>query len=338
VGDQVKLHWTTPSQTTDKLAIKGAVTAEICREAVLRNAASKTICSPVQRLTVTPGDSDAVDKLPGDLLAEPARLLAYRVQLLNKVGRTAGPSPAVYAASGPVPPALQGFAGEVSRAGVVLRWAPAAARKEQATAGFVELERTVVDAAAPAEAKGLGASLAAMGAARQPRVERMRADAGAGAPETAKPDAGGIIDRTVELGHTYRYIAQRVRRVAVGGQTLDLRSVPSAPLEFAVRDVFPPDVPHGLVAVPSMAGEGATGAAIDLSWEPDVEPRLAGYRVYRREAGSDWRPVGPALVPQAAYHDANLTAGRAYSYRITAVSTAGNESAPSAEASETAGP
>ncbi|WP_433967396.1 hypothetical protein [Tunturiibacter gelidiferens] len=31
VGDTVTLHWTTPDKTTDRIAIKGTITAEICR-------------------------------------------------------------------------------------------------------------------------------------------------------------------------------------------------------------------------------------------------------------------------------------------------------------------
>ena len=61
-----------------------------------------------------------------------------------------------------------------------------------------------------------------------------------------------------------------------------------------MQDVFPPEAPVGLVAVP---GPGS----IDLSWEAGAEPgaesgtrpgrvQVAGYRVYRRdEAGGEWR-------------------------------------------------
>src|ERR1700734_1023122 len=34
VGDAVKLHWDTPAKTTDRIDIKGPVTAEICRVTV----------------------------------------------------------------------------------------------------------------------------------------------------------------------------------------------------------------------------------------------------------------------------------------------------------------
>jgi hypothetical protein len=273
------------------------------------------------RVQVDPGAFEAADVLPPELAAGPAKLLAYRVQLVNAAGRTAGPSAAAYAVAGPAPAPVQDFSGELTRDGVELRWRP------EAGGGTVELNRTLLDPAKPSgETKAAQGSMldALSGVGKEPAETRLRA---------GESDAGGTLDRTVALDHSYRYTVQRVVRVQAGGQTLEARSAPSAALTFAVRDVFPPSVPQGLVAVPAMAG--AT-PAIELGWDADVEPLVAGYRVYRREDGSDWKRTGPDLVTEAAYRDSAVTAGRRYSYRVTAVSTAGNESAPSGEASETA--
>jgi fibronectin type 3 domain-containing protein len=109
-----------------------------------------------------------------------------------------------------------------------------------------------------------------------------------------------------------------------------------------VRDVFPPETPEGLVAVPGFAGadNAARKPTIDLSWEPDTEPDLAGYRVYRRELDGTtpevWRTLGAELVTVPAYRDLSVGSGQRYAYQVTAVSGAGNESGPSAEAVETA--
>ena len=143
------------------------------------------------------------------------------------------------------------------------------------------------------------------------------------------------------MGHSYSYTAQRVDAVVLGGQALELRSVPSATLTFTLRDEFPPDVPAGLVAVPGLAGEGGPAKpAVDLSWEPDMEAGVAGYRVYRREVGEDgsgaWKLLDSELVTTSAYRDMTVVAGRRYAYRVTAVSTAGHESGPSGEAVEKA--
>ena len=50
--------------------------------------------------------------------------------------------------------------------------------------------------------------------------------------DAGNTDAGGTIDRTAQIGYTYRYTAQRVRRVSVVGNkptTLELRSGPVTP-------------------------------------------------------------------------------------------------------------
>jgi len=341
VGGEVRLHWTTPSQTTDKLPIKGPIRAEICRDLVVASLAkgganTKTPCSVAARVPVAAGASDAVDRLPATLTVGPARRLSYRVQLLNRAGRTAGPSAAVSVAAGDAPGPVEGFAGSVTKAGVVLRWrigAPGPGDTELATAepGRVELDRIALDpvaAASPERKSGLP------GAQKQATETRLRASAGRG-------DAGGAVDRTAEMGHSYSYTAQRVDAVVLGGQALELRSVPSATLTFTLRDEFPPDVPAGLVAVPGLAGEGGPAKpAVDLSWEPDMEAGVAGYRVYRREVGEDgsgaWKLLDSELVTTSAYRDMTVVAGRRYAYRVTAVSTAGHESGPSGEAVEKA--
>jgi hypothetical protein len=346
-GDAVTLRWTTPADTTDKLPIKGPIVAEICRETLAAPSASASAakaatapCSPVVgHASVVPGESELVDALPAALTSGPAQLLAYRVQLRNAAGHTAGAAAAVYAASGAAPEAIEGLQAKATKAGVVLEWRAEATVPE----GAVELDRVWVDA--PAERRQLTSSAASGNGAP-------KSDLGLGAPAkepaeshlrvTAAEDAGGTIDRGAQIGRSYRYMAQRVRTLNVGGKTLEVRSVPSASVTVAVRDVFPPETPVGLVAVPGFAGadDAARKPAIDLSWEPDGEPDLAGYRVYRRELDGTtpevWRTLGAVLMTVPAYRDLSVGSGQRYAYRVTAVSGAGNESGPSAEVVETA--
>jgi hypothetical protein len=322
VGDQVVLHWTTPSRTTDKLLIKGSVSAEICRQVGVSTPAGKAArCSVVGRVDVTPGASEAEDTLPEALRSGPVSVLEYRVQLLNSMGRTAGPSAAVFAAAGPAPEMVEALQGRDAKAGVVLAWQPAAG-----TAEAVELERTTLTAPAKAAAPS---NNGLPGETKEPTEARFKAG--------GTQDPGGTVDRTAQIGYTYRYTAQRVETAKAGGQTLELRSTPSSVVTVAVKDEFPPEPPAGLVTVPGFAGEGEKQApTIDLSWEPDMEPRLAGYRVYRREADGAWARLGDGLVRVAAYRDLNVVAGTRYTYRVTAVSDAGLESGPSLEVTETA--
>jgi hypothetical protein len=251
-----------------------------------------------------------------------------------------------------------------AKQGVVLEWRPEAVSGET-----VELDRTTVSVSGAAAAVSQRRD-ALPGAGKEPAESHFRAGEAAGAM-----DAGGTVDRTAAIGATYRYTGQRVRSVAVDGQTLELRSAPSAAATVEVQDVFPPEVPAGLVAAPGfvypsdqrspgtpgfhpsdqrspgtpgLTSEGvaqkpAIAPAIDLSWDPNPEPRVAGYRVYRRDADhpSEQGPLagGPGLaelVREASYRDATVVAGRSYAYRVTAVSDAGNESGPSAEVTESA--
>jgi hypothetical protein len=342
VGSEVRLHWTTPTRTTDKLLIAGPITAEICRDTVQsanstqnprRNPALPP-CSVIAHVQVTPGPSDSVDPLPPALISGPARLLAYRVQLKNAAGRTAGPSPAVFAASGPVPQPIENWRGRPSKLGAVLEW-----KSEPANTESIELDRTLVESPAEAAAPKTNAAddshrNSLLGAQKDPRESRLRVDATAG----GAVDAGGTIDRSARIGHSYRYTAQRVRTVAVGGQTLEVRSVPTAEVTVTMREDFPPDAPTGLVAAPGFTGEeAARRPAIDLSWEPNTEPRIAGYRVYRRDAEQQaWQQLDSSLVAVAAYRDSTVVAGHRYAYRVTAVNVAGIESPHSEEVLETA--
>jgi fibronectin type 3 domain-containing protein len=106
-----------------------------------------------------------------------------------------------------------------------------------------------------------------------------------------------------------------------------------------MRNTFPPHVPSGLEAVPG--GATASDRSIDLSWMPNTDADLAGYIVYRQDIDSKGVAAGTATrlnvtpVVGPAYRDQTAVAGRRYAYRVTAVDTAGNESAPSDTVQET---
>ena len=328
VGGQVVLRWTTSARTTDRALLTGTVTAEVCRDTVgsgsqaagaapRQGRRSGRGCNVVARAQVGPGGSEASDALPPAMTTGAPVVLAYRVQLLNAAGRTAGPSQVVYAAAGAAPEAVTGVRASSTKPGVVLEWA-------HVTGGAgdsVELDRVMESADSASNTPAAKKDVALLGA--ESAESRFSAR-----------DTGGAIDRTAKAGETYRYTVQRVRAVPFQGKSLEIRSEPSAAVEVSVKTVFPPDVPSGLIAAPATSELGKP--AIDLSWEPNVEVRIAGYKVYRRTSAEPWRLLTPDAVTVAAYRDTAVTPGERYTYRVTAVNDAGMESAPSAEVQQSA--
>ena len=349
VGDVVQLHWTTSERTTDHIDIKGPMTAEICRTTV--SSSQPPECIPVARLAVQPGPTHAEEGLPPVLTVDPPSLLAYRVQLFNAHGRSAGSSPEVFVASGAAPAIVDQFRATAMPDGAVLEW------EKKDTAAAVELDRVpvgsdgaVVEPVPPktSSKSSSKSSIKKQGAPKRhapastPKVVQTTPSA----PAEVKlrtpaelADAGGTVDHTAKMGESYRYTARRVRTVSLGGHTLELRSFVSAPVTVVMRNTFAPHAPTGLEAVPG--GASAADRSIDLSWTPNTDADLAGYIVYRQEIDSKGVAAGtatrlnPTPVVGPAYRDQTVTAGRRYAYFVTAVNTAGNESGPSNTVQET---
>ena len=370
MGDQVFFSWTTPRETTDKLTVQGAMTAEVCREAGPRPqtpVARLAACVTVKRLPVVPGSAQITDDLPPALMIDPPVLLTYRVRLFNAKGRTAGDSvEAAYAASGAAPPAIEGLRVSSVEAGAVLEWQASA----KSLAELVELDRKDLDWKAPdrkdpdrkdQDRKDQGRKPQAAG--EKDRKKTGERPSGTAPTPTRTPfpaeasevrlrtpaGAAGTVDTTVQFGQRYEYMAERVRSVTLGSHVLEVGGPPSATVLLVRRDTFPPRAPQGLVAIagltPNVSSQtppGGQAISIDLSWEPNAELDLAGYLVYRQGVGADGHGEGARVkltalpVAAPAYHDAGAEPGRSYLYEVTAVDRAGNESKPSEGARETA--
>jgi hypothetical protein len=366
VGNQVLLSWTTPSNTADGLPIQGPITAELCREVGPRPetpAARLKACAPVRRLTVTPGRSSTSDDLTPSLAADPVTLLTYRVQLFNAAGRSAGESAvAGFAAAGAAPPVIEDLHASNLEAGAVLEWKPAA------TPGIVDLERT--DLTPPAahdrspKPKPASPPVAAATKSKKSKGKAAHPAKTASHPEKSAPDQTaeirlraaeptvsnsgltaspreGTVDLTAQMGSTYRYVAGRVRTVKIGIHTLEIESALSPAVTFAHLDIFPPQRPAGLEAIPG--SDPQTPAAIDLSWEPNGEVDLAGYLVYRQSLDEQGAATGPAVkltpapVATPAFRDLTAVPGQSYAYQVLAVDQAGNQSALSERVLQLAG-
>jgi len=309
-GEHVALTWTMPRRNTDKLLLKGEIDVSVCRKE------GAGACEPAGHLTETPEKVATFDeKLPAALSTGEPRVLRYFVELKNAKGRSAGLSNGAGVLAGEAPGAVQGFSAEVRKAGVVLHWT---ADEERAA---VRLQRTLLNPP-PAKPKGSGP----LGAAPEPVELNLLVEGGS--------QSGGALDKSVHFGNIYAYRAQRVTRVETDGQTLELDGALTEPVRVEVKDVFPPATPRGLAAVASIAADGTP--AIDLSWQPNTEPDLAGYLVYRREGDGPWQRISPEQpVVGPGFHDAQVQIGHTYRYAVSAIDQGGHESARSAETEET---
>lgn len=309
-GNQVTLTWTMPKRNTDRLVMKDQVTVRACRQL------AAGVCQDAGiRLMLAPGaDGSVSDMLTPALASGSPRALSYFIELKNRNGRSAGLSNAAVVLAGEAPAEVMDLSASVVKNGVVLHWR---ADSEDAA---IRLQRTLLTPP-PAKAKeGL------LTAPAEPIEQNLLVEDGR---------QGGAIDKTVHSGETYAYRAQRVARVTVDGKTLELAGAQSAPARVEVRDIFPPAVPAGLAAVATLGSNGME-TAIDLSWQPDTEPDLAGYIVYRREGGEPWQQISSAApVAGPSFHDPHVTPGHTYHYAVSAVDQSGHESARSTEASET---
>jgi hypothetical protein len=94
-------------------------------------------------------------------------------------------------------------------------------------------------------------------------------------------------------------------------------------------DTFPPEAPKGLAAV-------ASDGAVSLIWEASANADLAGYVVLRAESAGPPRAITAEPIKETTFRDATAARGVRYVYTVVAVDTAGNRSAPSNPADETA--
>jgi hypothetical protein len=147
------------------------------------------------------------------------------------------------------------------------------------------------------------------------------------APVNAKPiPASPFVDKRMEFGKQRCYAVRTV--TLYGPQSIESE----APAERCVTpvDTFAPSAPASLKAV------GSEGA-VSLIWDANREDDLAGYLVLRATLpGTDFVPVTPQPITEAAFSDTTAKSGARYAYVVLAVDKAGNRSARSNQVEEAA--
>jgi hypothetical protein len=334
-GSKVYLTWSVPTKTTDRQNVRRPGPTRVCRSL---NAIMSQCDVPVGNVAPTKASAEAsrselgkkmqaefVDMLPLDLQQQnPTRMATYAVEPLNLDARSAGLSNQVQVSLAPTLPPPESIKAQVLPDGVALTWDCETFPIEPAALRYVY------------------------------RIYRRSVETGSDVRLSDETCPGGRYeDHTIEWQKNYEY-----RIAVVTFATLEAGLIPcerrppneglvgfpdcvhvaeiqgddSAPLKVFTNDVFPPAIPTGLQAVFSGPGQAPF---IDLVWAPDTDADLAGYNVYRREAGSQPTKINTDLLKSPAFRDTNVAPGKTYFYTVSAVDLRANESAHSEEANET---
>jgi hypothetical protein len=137
---------------------------------------------------------------------------------------------------------------------------------------------------------------------------------------TAGPQERSWLDTTARFGQSYIYTV-----TALAQQEPIVESAITSEHEVRYQDRFPPPPPGDLVAL-------AEPGRVRLVWRASEAEDLAGYLVYRRAGeGGTFERLTARPVETAEFIDTSVRGGQSYSYRVTAVDQAGNESAPGGE-------
>ena len=349
IGNTVELHFTAPASSTDKLPLRGGtVTGQLCRQlaheaciAVPSSKASVSIAGPGG----TRNPITWTDTLPPALAEGPAKLLAYRVEFFSPAGRSAGPSEPAFTATGPAPAPVDNLHAEGTRLGILLSW------NSSSDAGEVLLHREDL-APKPPKPRKASAGATATQSTKSPASTKSSAHASTpgkatggtawlGAQQPGETQTNRTLDTAALPDTPYRYFAQRRVTVALGSHAIEVRSQPSAAIDFTLLQRYPPPTPAGLTAVgyvaPASAGTPAA-FAVDLIWQPVDEAGLitplAGYNLYREPIDAKGPPTAArqqlngSPIPSPGFHDASANATASYRYSVTAIDTKGNESPP----------
>ena len=127
-------------------------------------------------------------------------------------------------------------------------------------------------------------------------------------------DARTYTDTTAEFGKAYKYAVQTIAPPAES----DLSDTTA----ITPEDTFPPAVPAGLTAI---IGTNS----VELAWDRDTEPDLAGYRIYRAPEGGRYERIGESATAPT-YSDRVVEHGKRYRYQVSAFDKGNHESEKSA--------
>jgi hypothetical protein len=134
------------------------------------------------------------------------------------------------------------------------------------------------------------------------------------AAEVATASTHEWLDVDTRYGETYEYSVQAALKTGASWAESKI----SQPVSITPVDRFPPSVPQGLTGL-------AASSSIELAWDPDREPDLHGYYVYRSSGAGAWVRIA-GVIETPSYSDRDVKPGTVYRYAVSAVDQIGNES------------
>jgi hypothetical protein len=328
-GDKVTLTWTIPSRTMERQTVRYLGKTEICRG--IGNSLKKCD-SPAGEVAAPPDFEKARNTSSKKLAASftdtlspafeqehPTEFASYAVEVLNTAGRGAGISNQVRVALVSTLPPFGDFTLLAVDQGVRVSWhCPEAPVASSTTKYLFRIYRRLESSASwnkltDTEATGCAFSVS-------------------GTDRDKNSVITSFLDDSIEWEKSYRYRGSVVSVLQVSGKpSAEVEGDDTPEVKIFAHDVFPPAVPAGLQAVFSGPGQQPF---IDLIWTPVSDADLAGYNVYRHEPGAAPLKLNAELVRTPAFRDAQVVAGKTYSYSVSAVDERDNESARSDEAAE----
>ena len=133
--------------------------------------------------------------------------------------------------------------------------------------------------------------------------------------ETGRTQETTLRDPNFQWKHHYYYRVRSFGQSATG----EVEGPNSSVVDVFTQDTFPPRTPLELRTV-------VTKKSVELSWRPNSEEDLAGYRVWRTGAAGDVVALNDELLQSPTYSDQSVELGQTYRYAISTVDQDGNES------------
>lgn len=307
-GNIVALTWTDPTRTTDGHNIRHAGPTEICRAAGTMTQCGTPIArlAPLKTASATQPSFQTYTDVLSNFSSSANAKLVYAVEVRNSYGKTAGLSNEVEVPSVPTLPPPENLRAQLAAEGVHLTWS--AVGSVPAIPGLRFVYRIYR------------------------REVTSKAQAVAGEVFVEADTAPAFLDSAIEWEKTYEYhvtVVTVIPQAQASEQQVEGDDSPE--ITVFAHDVFPPATPTGLQAVFSGPGQKPF---IDLVWAPDTDADLAGYNVYRSEAGDEPKKLNVDPVKTPAFRDETVLAGHTYTYSVSSIDVRGNESPRSEPAEE----